>query len=87
MSTQGSRTSFLNDEWTFRVIGWLCSHMFHPLFPIAAKEVEAQAVQIFINFINQTSAQVSPLRGVEQTLENRKLDPLAAIYTRLGNAP
>jgi hypothetical protein len=53
--------------------------MFYAALPLAAEEVETQAILDGIRFVQKRSAENDPLGGVHEAFEDRVLDALSAI--------
>ncbi len=60
----------LDDERTFRVVGWLGSNMFHPAVPVYAKEIESQTVFVGLDFSDELGPEDDPLRLIYHALED-----------------
>jgi hypothetical protein len=70
----------LKDEGSLRIVGRLSADVLDAPFPLVTKKVEAEAVFCGHNLCKQICAEADPLRCVDQTLEDRVLDTLSAIF-------
>jgi len=61
--------------------------MLHPVLPVRAEKIKAQAVCSGINLVNQHLPENRPLRRINDAFKNGELHPLAEILAGLGHAP
>jgi len=59
--------------------------MLRPPLPIRTEKVESEAVYFRVDLIYKLMADSGPLRGINFTLKDGKLNPLTVIFTYLGN--
>ena len=60
----------LNDQRSFRVIGWLRTMMLHSFFPVAAQEIKTQAVMLGFEFSEKFAFKHCPLSRIQQALKH-----------------
>jgi len=59
--------------------------MLRPALPIRTEKVESETVYFRVDLIDKLMADGGPLRGIDFTLKDGKLNPLTVIFTYLGN--
>src|SRR6266705_3377486 len=61
--------------------------MLHPMAPVAAEKIEAQAVFLRLVDVQQLQLEARELRRIDLALEHGVLNPLPEAHARFGNLP
>ncbi len=76
----------LENQRRLRVIGGLCSEMFHTSSPLSAEKVEPQAILVGVGLCYEPSPKCHPLSRIYDAFKYGILHPLTMTFADLGDA-
>ena len=76
---------YLNNQWTFRIVGFFRSVVFHPATPVVAQVVKPQAVGFWICYGGELVFESGELRGFQQAFKDGVLYALTVVLAGFGD--